>query len=95
MPSCPVKIAMNVGNPHLAYKFQSLPNTGIGLARLEFIINSMIGIHPMAAHNYPNLPKSLKRELEDKSHGYISPKAFFIVMLSKTLCGVKGCILYK
>lgn len=83
MPACPVKIAMNVGNPHLAYGFQSIPNTGIGLARLEFIINSMIGIHPMAAHNYPNLPKPIKRELEDRSHGYISPKAFFIEKMAE------------
>lgn len=83
MPPCPVKIAMNVGNPHLAYRFQSTPNTGIGLARLEFIINSMIGIHPMAAHNYPDLPKDLKRKLEEKSYGYPSPKAFFIEKMAE------------
>jgi pyruvate,water dikinase len=83
MPPCPVKIAMNVGNPHLAYRFQSTPNTGIGLARLEFIINSMIGIHPMAAHNFPNLPKDLKMQLREKSHGYASPKDFFVEKMAE------------
>eukprot|EP01037_Dinobryon_pediforme_P016147 gene16147-16325_t len=83
MPPCPVKIAMNVGNPHLAYRFQSTPNTGIGLARLEFIINSMIGIHPMAAHNFPHLPIDLKMKLREKCDGYASPKDFFVEKMAE------------
>src|SRR5690606_21055660 len=57
MPEAPVKIAMNVGNPELAFEFQRLPNAGVGLARLEFIIARMIGVHPKAVLNYPDLPR--------------------------------------
>ena len=77
LPECPVKIMMNVGNPQLAFEFQSIPNKGVGLARLEFIINNNIGIHPKACLDYPNLPEDLKKAVEEASAGYASPREFF------------------
>ena len=77
MPRIPVKIAMNVGNPELAFEFSQLPNAGVGLARLEFIINNEIGVHPRACLEYPELPAALKSKVEEKSRGYASPKDFF------------------
>ena len=65
MPEIPVKIMMNVGNPQLAFDFQSIPNNGVGLARLEFIINNNIGIHPKACLAYPDLPEDLRRAVEE------------------------------
>jgi pyruvate,water dikinase len=76
MPAVGVKIAMNVGNPDLAFEFAQLPNAGVGLARLEFIINS-IGVHPKACLEYPALPSALKIKLEEKSRGYADPRTFF------------------
>ena len=81
MPKSPVKITMNVGNPHLAFDFQSLPNDGVGLARLEFVINNMIAIHPRAVIEYPNIPLDLKLQVEIASRGYACPKDFFIEKL--------------
>ena len=77
MPRIPVKITMNVGNPELAFEFAQLPNAGVGLARLEFIINNEIGVHPRACLEYPALPAPLKAKLEEKARGYPSPKDFF------------------
>jgi pyruvate,water dikinase len=77
MPRIPVKITMNVGNPELAFEFAQLPNAGVGLARLEFIINNEIGIHPRACLEYPDLPVPLKKKLDEKSRGYASPEEFF------------------
>src|SRR5215813_12181327 len=77
MPRIPVKITMNVGNPELAFEFAQLPNAGVGLARLEFIINNEIGVHPRACLEYPTLPAPLKAKLEEKARGYASPKDFF------------------
>src|SRR3954469_13777678 len=77
MPRIPVKITMNVGNPELAFEFAQLPNAGVGLARLEFIINNEIGVHPRACLEYPALPAALKAKLEEKARGYASPKDFF------------------
>ena len=67
LPEIPVKIMMNVGNPQLAFDFQSIPNNGVGLARLEFIINNNIGIHPKACLAYPDLPEDLRRAVEEAS----------------------------
>ena len=78
MPEAPVKITMNVGNPELAFEFQRLPNAGVGLARLEFIVARMIGIHPKACLDYPNLPADLKRAVEERSAGYPSPREFYV-----------------
>lgn len=83
MPKPPVKISMNVGNPELAFDFQRLPNAGIGLARLEFIIARMIGIHPQAVLAYPNVPPDLRREIEARSAGYRDPRAFYIEKLTE------------
>jgi pyruvate,water dikinase len=77
MPAIPVKIAMNVGNPELAFEFAQLPNAGVGLARLEFIINNEIGVHPRACLEYADLPASLKKKLAEKSRGYADPRSFF------------------
>jgi pyruvate,water dikinase len=77
MPRIPVKIAMNVGNPQLAFDFAQLPNAGVGLARLEFIINNEIGIHPRACLDYAQLPAPLKRKLDEKTRGYADPRTFF------------------
>jgi pyruvate,water dikinase len=81
MPKCPVKITLNIGNPQLAFDFQALPNWGVGLARLEFVINNMIGVHPKAVLEYPDLPAELKREVEHAARGYRDPRAFFVEKL--------------
>jgi pyruvate,water dikinase len=83
MPKCPVKITMNIGNPHLAFDFQALPNWGVGLARLEFVINNMIGVHPKAALEYPELPAELKREVEHAARGYRDPRSFFVEKMTE------------
>jgi pyruvate,water dikinase len=77
MPRIPVKIAMNVGNPELAFEFAQLPNAGVGLARLEFIINNEIGVHPRACLEYSELPASLKKKLDAKTRGYPDPRSFY------------------
>lgn len=77
LPEIPVKIMMNVGNPQLAFDFQPIPNQGVGLARLEFIINNNIGIHPKVVLEYPNVPGELRDAVERLSAGYPSAKAFF------------------
>src|SRR6267142_2678761 len=77
MPRIAVKIAMNVGNPELAFEFAQLPNAGVGLARLEFIINNEIGVHPRACLEYADLPAPLKKKLDEKCRGYADPRSFF------------------
>jgi pyruvate,water dikinase len=77
MPRIPVKIAMNVGNPQLAFEFAQLPNAGVGLARLEFIINNEIGVHPKACLEHEKLPADLKAKLLQKSKGYADPRLFY------------------
>jgi pyruvate,water dikinase len=77
MPRIPVKIAMNVGNPELAFQFAQLPNAGVGLARLEFIINNEIGIHPRACLEFDKLPAELKSKIKEKTKGYADPRTFF------------------
>jgi pyruvate,water dikinase len=83
MPKPPVKITMNVGNPELAFGFQRLPNDGVGLARLEFIIARMIGIHPKAVLRYPDLPSDLKQQVESQSAGYPDPVSFYVEKLTE------------
>ena len=77
MPAIPVKIAMNVGNPELAFDFAQLPNDGVGLARLEFIISNTIGIHPKACLEYDRLPMELKEQVAKRSRGYANPVEFY------------------
>ena len=83
MPELPVKVMMNVGNPDRAFDFARLPNAGIGLARLEFIINRMIGVHPKALLNYDVQPADVKDEIDELSAGYESPVEFYINKLKE------------
>jgi pyruvate,water dikinase len=78
MPKIAVKIMMNVGNPQLAFDFCQLPNEGVGLARLEFIINNNIGVHPKAILDYPNVDADLKKAVESVARGHASPRAFYV-----------------
>jgi pyruvate,water dikinase len=78
MPYCPIKIMMNVGNPQLAFDFAQMPNAGVGLARLEFIINNNIGVHPKAILDYPNVDPELKKAVESVARGHASPRAFYV-----------------
>jgi pyruvate,water dikinase len=78
MPQIPVKIAMNVGNPQLAFDFCQLPNDGVGLARLEFIISNTIGIHPRACLEYDRLAGDLKSQVTRQSRGYENPVRFYV-----------------
>ncbi|WP_017757861.1 phosphoenolpyruvate synthase [Pseudacidovorax intermedius] len=78
MPKIPTKIMMNVGNPQLAFDFAQLPNEGVGLARLEFIINNNIGVHPKAILDYPQVDPDLKKAVESVARGHASPKAFYV-----------------
>jgi pyruvate,water dikinase len=81
MPEIPVKIMMNVGNPELAFEFSQLPNAGVGLARVEFIINNVIGVHPKAILDIDRQPASRREEIQRRARGYASPKDFFIEKL--------------
>ena len=78
MPNIATKIMMNIGNPSLAFDFAQLPNSGVGLARLEFIINNNIGVHPKAILDYPHIDSDLKKAVESVARGHASPKAFFV-----------------
>nr|WP_027313436.1 phosphoenolpyruvate synthase [Balneatrix alpica] len=78
MPSLPFKVMMNVGNPDRAFDFSSLPNEGVGLARLEFIINRMIGVHPKALLNLDEQPKEVRQAIEKRMAGYSSPVDFYV-----------------
>jgi pyruvate,water dikinase len=81
MPEIGVKITMNVGNPRLAFDFAQLPNAGVGLARLEFIINNEIGVHPRACLDWPKLPPGLKKQVDEAAAGYADPRSFFVERL--------------
>ena len=78
MPLTDIKIMMNVGNPQLAFDFCQIPNQGVGLARLEFIINNNIGVHPKAILDYPNIDADLKQAVESVARGHASPRAFYV-----------------
>jgi len=78
LPPIKTKIMLNVGNPQLAFDFQSVPNNGVGLARLEFIINNNIGVHPKAILEYPNIDADLKKAVESVARGHASPRAFYV-----------------
>jgi pyruvate,water dikinase len=81
MPDIPLKVMMNVGNPDRAFDFARLPHAGVGLARLEFIINRMIGVHPKALLDFDNQPQELKKEITEIIVGYASPVEFYIEKL--------------
>ncbi|MBC7501800.1 MAG: phosphoenolpyruvate synthase [Herminiimonas sp.] len=88
LPVLPLKIMMNVGNPQLAFDFQSIPNGGVGLARLEFIINNNIGVHPKAILEYPNIDADLKKAVESVARGHASPKAFYVDKLAEGIATI-------
>jgi pyruvate,water dikinase len=88
MPELPLKVMMNVGNPQLAFDFQSTPNAGVGLARLEFIINNNIGVHPKAILEYPNVDADLKKAVESVARGHASPKAFYVDKLAEGIATI-------
>lgn len=83
MPEPPTQMMMNVANPDRAFDFQFIPNAGVGLARLEFIISQMIGVHPQACLAYPNVPDLVKTAIENKSKGYDNPRDFYVHKLSE------------
>jgi len=88
LPPCPVKITMNVGNPQLAFDFAQMPNSGVGLARLEFIINNNIGVHPKAILDYPNIDSDLKKAVESVARGHASPRAFYVDKLTEGIATI-------
>ena len=88
MPPIPVKLMMNVGNPQLAFEFAQLPNSGVGLARLEFIINNNIGVHPKAILDYPAVAPDLKKAVESVARGHASPRAFYVDKVSEGIATI-------
>ena len=88
MPYCPIKIMMNIGNPQLAFDFAQMPNSGVGLARLEFIINNNIGVHPKAILDYPNIDADLKKAVESVARGHASPRAFYVDKLAEGIATI-------
>ena len=88
MPDSPVKLMMNVGNPELAFDFCQLPNEGVGLARLEFIINRQIGIHPKALLEFDRLPADLKATIQERIAGYTSPVDFYVDKLAEGIATI-------
>ncbi len=79
----PVKIMMNVGNPDMAFSFAMIPNAGVGLARLEFVINNMIGIHPKAILNINDVPEDMQAQIHERAKGYANPRQFYIDKLAE------------
>jgi pyruvate,water dikinase len=88
MPHVGLKIMMNVGNPQLAFDFAQMPNNGVGLARLEFIINNNIGVHPKAILDYPNIDTDLKKAVESVARGHASPRAFYVDKLAEGIATI-------
>jgi len=95
MPPCPTKIMMNVGNPELAFEFQRLPNEGVGLARLEFIINRNVGIHPKALIELDQQPTALKRQIEDRIAGYSSPTEYYVSKIAEGVATIAAAFFPK
>ncbi|MGP4877324.1 PEP-utilizing enzyme, partial [Klebsiella pneumoniae] len=83
MPDLPLKVMMNVGNPDRAFDFACLPNEGVGLARLEFIINRMIGVHPRALLEFDDQEPGLQNEIRELMKGYDSPREFYVGRLTE------------
>ena len=95
LPEIPVKIMMNVGNPQLAFNFCQIPNQGVGLARLEFIINNNIGVHPSAILQYPNVDSDLKTAVESVARGHASPQAFYVDKLAEGIATIAAAFFPK
>jgi pyruvate,water dikinase len=88
LPDIKTKIMMNVGNPQLAFDFAQLPNAGVGLARLEFIINNNIGVHPKAILDYPAIDADLKKAVESVARGHASPRAFYVDKVTEGVASI-------
>ena len=88
MPELPVKVMMNVGNPQLAFDFAAIPNAGVGLARLEFIINNNIGVHPKAILDYPNVDPELRKAVESIARGHATPREFYVERLAEGIATI-------
>ncbi len=95
MPEIGLKVMMNVGNPQLAFDFSQIPNSGVGLARLEFIINNNINVHPKAVLDYPNVDSELKNAVESAARGYASPRAFFVEKLAEGVATIAAAFYPK
>jgi pyruvate,water dikinase len=95
MPPCPTKIMMNVGNPELAFEFQRLPNEGVGLARLEFIINRNVGIHPKALLEFDLQPKPVKEEIAERIAGYPGPTEFYVQKIAEGVATIAAAFFPK
>lgn len=95
MPEIATKIMMNVGNPQLAFDFAQIPNAGVGLARLEFIINNNIGVHPQAILDYPNVDADLKKAVESVARGHSSPRAFYVDKIAEGVATIAAAFYPK
>ncbi|MDR1529984.1 MAG: phosphoenolpyruvate synthase [Burkholderiales bacterium] len=95
MPEIPVKIMINVGNPELAFEFCRLPNEGVGLARLEFIINRNVGIHPRVLLEFDTLPEELKREVRHRIMGYANPVEFYVSKITEGVATIAAAFYPK
>ncbi len=95
MPACPTKIMMNVGNPELAFEFRQLPNEGVGLARLEFIIARNVGIHPKALLELGRQPPELRREIEEKIAGYADGRQFYVAKVAEGVATIAAAFFPK
>jgi pyruvate,water dikinase len=95
LPSLPVKVMMNVGNPDRAFDFANLPNHGVGLARLEFIINRMIGVHPRAILDYRTLRADLRQVIDEQMAGYADPVEFFVARLAEGVATIAAAFAPK
>jgi pyruvate,water dikinase len=95
MPACPTKIMMNVGNPELAFEFRRIPNEGVGLARLEFIINRNVGVHPKALLELDQQPAELRREIETQIAGYASPTEYYISRIAEGVATIAAAFAPK
>lgn len=95
LPACPVAITMNVGNPDRAFDFASIPNQGVGLARLEFIINRMIGVHPRALLEFDSLEPTLKDTIRTQMAGYRDPVSFYVDKLTEGIAQIAAAFAPK
>ena len=93
LPEVPVKIMMNIGNPQLAFDFCQIPNKGVGLARLEFIINNNIGVHPKLCLEYPNIPSEMRDKLDRITAGYKDPVDFYVSKIAEGVATI-ACAFY-
>lgn len=95
MPELPFKLLLNLGNPDKAFSYQSLPNQGVGLTRIEFIISNMIGIHPRALLELASLPPALQHEIKQRTAAYSSPKEFYIEKLKEGIATIAAAFYPK